>query len=165
MKALHILKSNHNLVLSSRRWFDQNKEGKRQDWGQRGTQVRQSRDGGLLVRGRTWDRSEMGNERSETAWFLKLTLISCICLDFQAQALTLKGFLKRRRSNAPQMSGPSIWRCQTMTDDLTKARQKPQTKTDGMVIKFPTIYKAVSLKANNDEIAKRHVTNKVLILF
>lgn len=41
-----------------------------------------------------------------------------------------------------------------MTDDMTKPEQKPQTEKDGMVIKFPMIYKAVSLKANNDEIVK-----------
>lgn len=56
MKALHILKSNHNLVIT-RRWYDQNKEGNRQDWQDRERPECMSQGKGdvrLLLDGKWW---------------------------------------------------------------------------------------------------------------
>lgn len=85
MKALHILKSNHNLVIT-RRWYDQNKEGNRQDWQDRERPECTSQgkvDVRLLLDGKWW---------TEMVLFLKLMLICCINPYIQARALSLKGF-------------------------------------------------------------------------
>lgn len=90
MKALPVLKSNHNLVIS-RRWYDENKDGNRRGGQDRERPECTSQDEGM------WDCSEMGNDgasRTEMVLFLKLMLICCIRLDIQARALTLKGFQK-----------------------------------------------------------------------
>lgn len=60
MKALHILKSNHNLVIT-RRWYDQNKEGNRQDWQDRERPECTSQGKGdmrLLLDGEWWSLTD-----------------------------------------------------------------------------------------------------------
>lgn len=92
MKALHILKSNHNLVISTR-WYARKKEN-RQDWqdGERQESISQGKgDGRLLSDGKWW---------TETVLFLKMMLNCCFSPHIQQQTLSLKGFLMLRYTAA-----------------------------------------------------------------
>lgn len=91
MKALHILKSNHNLVIT-RRWYDQNKEGKKpRPTGQRETRVYESRNGGCEIAendGASWTQIVLFPKTD--AYLLHQSLY------IQAWALIIKGFQKLR---------------------------------------------------------------------
>lgn len=92
MKALHILKSNHNLVISTR-WYARKKEN-RQDWqdGKRQESISQGKgDRRLLSDGKWW---------TETVLFLKMMLNCCFSPHIQQQTLSLKGFLMLRYTAA-----------------------------------------------------------------